>query len=33
MEKDGRLMKKFISKIINNDGILLALKIPNLSNM
>jgi hypothetical protein len=32
MEKEGRLMKTFKSKIINADAILLALKIPKLSS-
>lgn len=32
MEKEGHLLKQFQSKIINNDAVLLALKLPRLSN-
>lgn len=32
LEKDGLLLKQFKSKIINNDTVLLALKVPRMLN-
>jgi hypothetical protein len=32
LEKDGLLLKQFTSKIINNDAVLIALKIPAMSS-
>jgi hypothetical protein len=32
LRKEAHLLKQFTSKIINNDAVLIALKIPALSN-
>ena len=32
MEREAHLLRQFHSKIINNDAVLLALKIPRLTN-
>lgn len=32
LNKDGYLLKQFTSKIVNNDAVLIALKVPAMSN-